>query len=437
MVKNRYFSNTMGNFSELAIATQVDASDGTAALMEPSITTLSLTVNAAPTAGHILTGVWANIPAAYTGLVPTVEYTVPVAPSTAIANAGVKAAIEAALANVPGASVQFTGTTTQVITISAPGSAFNGVTLTLASTGNSFTAPGVATFAGGIDADATAADNIKDFVDNALAGSIWAFWDDTKLALKAGDTALPANVGRKYFYAWKQGVATEYNKSTAIPVKDLVKDSVAYNAGTAQVSTGTFTGTYAIGQIIHLRIIDTTGTILPYPSFEYEAACTATSPDAALAAIVVKINAEALGNTPIVTATSAAGVITITAKTKLVTFDLAAYLEVIPGATSDGSVFAKAVTVKAKAPIGDIASVTELQKYYIMNNGGVQYSDHSIQAYEFGAPTTNVGTNSVTQFGFLLLRQNRTEHGETRGYTNRAYMLIAIKNTDLATLAAL
>jgi hypothetical protein len=72
-----------------------------------------------------------------------------------------------------------------------------------------------------------------------------------------------------------------------------------------------------------------------------------------------------------------------------------------------------------------------------MNNGGVLYPDNGIQAYEFGAPTTNVGTNSVTQFGFLLYRSAKTEHGETRSYSNRGYLLIAIKSTDLATLVAL
>lgn len=429
MIKNRYLSTTMGNFSELAIATQVDASDGTAQVAQPSVATLSLTVAGVPTAGHKLTLTFSN------GIVA--EYTADAAPTTAELNAGVIAAIEAALAAYPGAMVTSTGTTSQVISVSVPGTTFNTVTITPTTTGVSWVVGSAATFAGGLDADATAADNIKDFVDNALAGSIWAFWDDTKLALKAGDTTLAANAERKFFYAWKQGVATEYNKSTAIPVKGLTKDSIAYNAGTAQVMTlAASTGTYSVGQRLQLTIIDTTGTILPYPKFQYDTPIVSTI-DAAFTAIAALINAEALSNVPIVTASATTTTLTITAKTKLLTFKIAAYLETTAAFPTDNSIFVQATTATAKAPIGDITSVTELQKYYVMNNGGVQYPDHGIQALEFGQPTTNVGTNSVTQFGFLLLRNARTETGATRDYDNKNNLLIAIKSTDLATLAAL
>ena len=428
----------MGIFAELAIATQVDASDGTAANAQPSIASQSITVAASPTATDSITFTFTSQPSGQPAIPPAI-YTVPASGTTAQANAGILATLRAALAGIPGAAVNSTGTTTQVVTVSLPGATYNGMIITTTESGTTFdSAPAAGTFAGGVDADAVAADNLKDFVDNATAGSIWAFWDDTKLALKAGDTLNPLNVNRKIFYAWKQGVATEYNKSTAFPVAGLVKDSTTYNAGTAEVMTLTGTGTYAAGQIIHVRIIDTTGGILPYPSFEYEAACTTTSIDAALAAIVVKINAEALSNVPIVTATSSTNVLTVTAKTKLVTFDISSYLEVIPAQPTDGSILTKATTAKAKAPIGDIASVTELQKYYVMNNGGTLYPENGIQAYEFGAPTTNVGTNSVTQFGFLLYTGKKTENGEVYNFANnKAYLLIAVKSTDVATLAAL
>ena len=424
MVKNRYFSNTMGNFSELAIATQVDASDGTAASAAPSTVTIPVTVSASPTAAETLQFTFSE-----DGQV--VLYTVPASPTTAIVNAGLIAALQAA-----GFDVNSTGTTSQVLTVSKPGAAYNASTVTLVEVGTSFTVAGPYTFAGGVDADATAADKIEDFVNNALAGSIWAFWDDTNLALKAGDTALPANVGRKFYYAWKQGVATEYNKSTAIPVKDLSKDSIAYNAGTAQVMTLTGTGTYSAGQTLQLTIIDTTGTELPYPKFHYSTPIVSTI-DAAFTAIAVLINAEALSNVPIVTASASTNVLTVTAKTKLLTFKLATFLETTTAYPTDASIFAHATTATAKAPIGDIASVTELQKYYVMNNGGVLYPDMGIQAIEFGQPTTNVGTNSVTQFGFLLYRSARVETGAVRDYSAKGYLLIAIKNTDLATLVAL
>jgi len=350
MVKNRYFSNTMGNFSELAIATQVDAADGTAATAQPATATVLVTIAADPTPGDLINIVVDGV---------TYTHTVPVADETTQAAHDAIAALLAT--NLQGfVVVSHSGTTSSVYNLAWAGADKNAKAITLTETGSSFTVAGPYAFAGGVDADATASDNLKDFVDNALAGSIWAFWDDTKLALKAGDTLLPANLERKFFYAWKQGVATEYNKSTAIPVKSLVKDSVAYNAGTAQVMTITGTGTVAAGQRLQLTIIDTTGTQLPYPKFQYDTPIVSTI-DAAFTAIAALINAELPGNVPIVTASAATNVLTVTAKTKLVTFKLAAFLETTTANPTDNSILTQATTAVAKAPIGDIASVTELQ----------------------------------------------------------------------------
>ncbi len=433
MQRNRFFKDTMGRFAELAIVTQVDASDGTGVVAQASQVTLPLTVAGSPTAGDKLTLTFSN------GIV--VEYTAPATPTTAILNAGVVNAIESALvaAGVVGASVNSTGTTSQVVTISGPlGTSYNGVTITPTETGTSWTVAGAVTFAGGVAGDATAADNIEDFVNNALAGSIWAFWDDTKLALQAGDTFNAANKDRKFFYAWKQGVATEYHKSTAIPVATRKYDSVVYNAGTAQVSTITGGGTFSSGQIYHVRILNTTPTQLPYPSFDYQATIGSGGINQATTDIAALINAEALGNDPIVTAGAGTNVLTITGKDKFSTFKAIAYVEVTTAQPTDATAITLATTTKQKAPIGDPASVTELQQYFLDNNGGVNYPPEGTKQSEFNAVTTNVGTNSVTQFGFLLVKSERTEAGAVRNYSNLvANILIAIKSTDVATLAAL
>lgn len=427
MIKNRFFKSTIGAFAELAIVTQVDASDGTANAAQPSVATMTTTVSASPTAGHKLTLTLSND--------VIIEYTAPATPTTAILNAGLAAAIEAALP--PGSSVNFTGTTTQVLTIGVPDPAYNTVTITQTTTGNSWTIGSVATFAGGLAADATAADSLQNFVDNATAGSIWAFWDDTNLPLVAGDTAKPANAGRKFYYIWKQADAAICHRSSAIPVKDLTYSTALYNAGTAQVMTAAFgAGTYSLGQRLHIRIIDTTPTQLPYASYDYDVAIGASGINQAVTDLAALINAEK--TEPIVTASGSTSTLTVTAIKKSTTFKLASYLEVTTAQPSDLSNVVFATTAKSLPTLGDIANVKELEQYYIVNNGGINYSPNGTVPLEFGDISSNIGTNSVTQFGFLLVKNKRTEAGVVRNYANdKALMLIAIKSTDVAALAAL
>lgn len=430
MQKNRFFKTTMGLFAELAIATQVDAADGTAAVGEASMVTLPITVAGSPTAGDILLLTFSN------GKV--VEYTVPVAGTTAIVDAGVKAAIEAVLADVPGASVGYTGTTSLVLTIGAGvGTAYNGVTITPSETGSTFTVAGAVTFAGGLDADATASDKIEDFVNNALGGSIWAFWNDTNLALKAGDTNLATNKNRAFYYAWKQADATIMHRSAAIPVNDFKYNSTTYNAGTVEIMTAAYTGTYSVGQILHLRIINTTPEQLPYASYDYAVTIGSGGINQAVTDLATAINAEASANTPIATAGGSTSTLTVTGILKSTTFKLASYLEVTTAQPSDLSVITFATTQKGKDAIGTVASVRELEQYSKVNRGGVNYGTNMVNADEFGDISTNIGTNGVTQFGFLLVTSNRTETGVVRNYANKAYILVAIKSTDVATLAAL
>lgn len=426
MTKNRYFKNTMGNFSELAIAAQVDAADGTAATAEPATAQVLVTIAADPTPGDLITITVDGV--AYTHTVPGGDETTQQAHD----------AIAALLAgnNQGFLVVGHSGTTSSIYNLAWAGADKNTKAIALAETGSSFTVAGPYAFAGGVDADATASDNIKDFVTNALAGSIWAFWDDTHLALKAGDTALAANKNRKFYYAWKQGVATEYNKSTSIPVDGMIKDKIAYNAGAAEVRTvAASTGTYSVGQYVHVRVINTTPTNLPYESFDYSTPIV-TNIDAAWVIIAAAINAENLANTPIVTATSSTTTLTLTAKDKYTTFKVIAYMEPTAAYPTDASIFVLGLTTNQKPPIGDIASVTELQKYYIMNNGGLAYGvdQPGVVPADFGQPTTNVGLNSVTQYGFLLYNSKREEAGVVRNTDHKAYLLIAIKNTDLDTL---
>jgi len=425
MVKNRYFKDTLGNFSELAIVTQVDASGSTSATQQPSVATVSVTVSGSPTAGHVLTLTFSN------GLV--VNYTAPATPTTAILNAGIVAAIEALLP--AGSSVTSTGTTTQVITIGVPGASYNAVTITTTASGASWTPGSVATFAGGVNADATAADSYKLFAANALAGSIWAFWYDTNLALAPGDTANALNAGRKYYYAWKQNDGVMIHRTSPITVTGKTVTTQAYQAGTPQIMTLTSTGTFSLGQIVHVRIIDMTPTQLPYASYDYVATIGASGINQAMTDLATAINAEKTD--PIVTATASTNVLTITGIKNYVIFKIAAFNEVTTAQPSDLSVFTFATTQKALMTIGDINYVKELELYYNNNAGGINYAPEGTRPIEFGDILSNIGTNSVTQFGLLLVTDEKLEKGVTRQYNHTQKILIAIKNTDLATLAAL
>lgn len=423
MVRNRFFKNTMGYFAELAIVAAVDASDGTAVVAQPSVVTLPLTVAGSPTAGDILTLTFSN------GLVA--EFTAPATPTTALLNAGVVATIKAILpAN---ASVTSLGTTSQVISIGVPGTSYNAVTITPSETGSSWTVGSAVTFAGGLAADAVAADNHEDFVASGTAGTIWAFWDDTakQTALVAGDTTNPANINRKFFYAWKDADGTP-KKSTSIPIREMAYSQVAYSAGVAQVTALTFAGTYSATQIVHIRIIDTTATQTPYASYDYSEVIGSGGINTATTNLAAKINAEK--NEPIATAGASTNVLTITASTKYRTFKVVTFVELSPTQLLDASAPTQ-TTTKNVQPIGTSADVAELYKYYVMNSGGTVYAGEGVNASEFGLPSSNVVTG--TQYGFLLVTSKRNEDGAVRNYSNKAYILIAVVTGDVAKLAAL
>lgn len=430
MTKNNRFKNTLGVFAELVIASALDTEETNSVPIEPSTVTLSLGVGASPTEGDTVKFTFSD------GRVA--QYTVPASATTAICNAAVKAALEAALADVPGASVGFTGTTTQVITVSTPGAEFNAKTITTTETGSTFTAPGVGTFAGGVNADAAASDNYEDFVANSNAGTIWAFWDDLtsgkQLALAAGDTKKPANINKKFFYAWKD--ANGYTKRTSsIPVLGLSYDSVAYNAGQAQISKVQYGGTIEAGQLLHIKIIDTTSTQVPYPSYQYNVPF-ATDIATTCTALAALINAET--EDKMVTASASSDTITITGVYKNRTFSLAAFIEVTPAKPTDNSAitFPTSGTQKAIAPVGDLAGVKELEKYYILYGGGINYTPAGTNLEEWQDSTgSNVGTTA--QWGFLLVKSNKVQEGIVHNHTAKAHVLVIVPTGSQTTLAAL
>jgi hypothetical protein len=271
------------------------------------------------------------------------------------------------------------------------------------------------------------------FIANALAGSLGVYFSDTKAALVAGNTALAANAGRSIFYAWKQGDGS-VKRSTDIPISGLVYDSIVYNAGVAQVRAVTYAGTFYLGQTLHTKIIETTGTHLPFPTFQYEVKIGAGGINQAVTDLAAAINAEKADNDPVVTAAGAANVLTITSKSKVRNFRVVYFVEATTAQPNDDSNISQVETVKQVYPIGDVASLKELERYDILNDGGIEYTGGQFSAAEMGQPVSNLDLTGATTYGFLLVKSLRKEAGVVRNFENTAYIVIAVKTADVATI---
>lgn len=285
---------------------------------------------------------------------------------------------------------------------------------------------------------ATTQTNYETFVASSAAGDLWAFWEEPDangkhLALVAGDPVAAANVGKKYFYAYKD--ANLITKRTAsIEVGKTKFTSAAYNAGTAQVSTATYGGTISGTQIIHARIMETTGTQAPFPSYDYSAVVGSGGIDAAVTSLRAQINAEK--NEKFVTASGATNALIITSNDKVRTFKLLAYIETSPAATADASAVTVVNTTPPVYPIGTSADLADLFRYFLINQGATEFSQtFGTNGESFGWP--DVALADTTQWGFFILREDREEAGVTRNYNNNAKVVIAIANAQLDELVAL
>lgn len=267
-----------------------------------------------------------------------------------------------------------------------------------------------------------------------VAGDIRAFFDDTNLPVAAGGTTNASNAARSYYYAWKTGDGT-LKRTAPIPCATKSLKSVAYSAGTAPVTTATYGGTYATGQILHIRILETTGGILPYPVFEYEVPVPAAGINTAVASLATLINAESSKNSPVVTASAATNVLTLTGTTKTRSFKVVSTLETTVAQPVDASAIVIAETTKLAFPIGDIESVKELERYAAINAGAAEYTWNNTTKEDLGWPAANA--SAAVQYGFIIVTSDRKDWAVVDNVENRANVVIAVKSADVATIAAL
>lgn len=427
MIHNRFHKSTLGLGAEVVIAKAVSALEagvaGTASGGTPAFIAVPITIAADPTPADSITITVDGVP--YLHTVPGGDET------TAQAHDAILALLSA---NAQGFEVAaHSGTTSSSYTLVWPGGTTgNGKVVSLVETGSTFTVAGPYTFAGGVNADAVGSDTIADFITNEIGGAIWAYWDDTNLALSAGDTLNPANIDRKFFYAWKQADGV-YHRTTAIPVRGRKYTSAAYNAGTALVKTLTMGGTYSATQYLTVRIINKSQGTVPYPSYDYTVTIGSGGINQANIDIAAKINAETFD--PIVVATTGTNVLTLTANSKLVSFDIVTYIETTPSQLVDATVPVVATTVAQVQPIGDFAFMKILDQYAQENLGNPLYNTGMYTQDEFGVWSSNV--LSTINYGILVVTNDRTELGEVRNYSKRNYAVIAVVTGDEAKLAAL
>lgn len=446
MIKNHFFKTILSIKPEILIAQTLDAS-GAPTPGVPGVAaagTASVTVASTPTLADQLVIT-----------VGSKEFAYPVgAGDTTAAAFGTN--LLAYLNGAPGSAdlaITWTkaGTTSLVLTATAnaTGTALNGTIVQIkagsVNAGPTFSSMSATNFSGGVNAIDGFQSTYANFLLNAANGALAAYWEDTRNAVQTGDTLVPANQGRKFFYAVKQSDGT-VRITTPLPVAGLKYSSQAYVAGTLQIGNIAFGGTASTNQYIHAKIIDTTPTVVPYPTYEYivqygqtykqadGSSVTASSLTNVVTILADMINRETVN--PIVTATASTTTLTVTGIDATTTFKLLSSLETVPGATTDASAFVNtSASTPGVAPVGNNAYMLELEKAMIVMAGGIIYADGIANVAEYGTMGTNVLTS--INYGILVTSTPKTESGATRDYTQKARVIIALPTASLAALAAL
>ena len=466
MLRNRFFKSLFGVQIEALVAKTLDVSGapvpgipGTA-----GTATASVTVAGTPTLADAVVLEFGP---------HTFEYTVAAGDTTAaIFGTSILAALNADAYFVANGVVWTkSGTTSLVLTATGPvGSALNGTVLVFragaVNAGPTFSSFSSTNVTGGVNPANGQQPNYDAFITNAPNGSLGVYYEEhtsgatANPAVSIGDTKLPANYGRRIFYACKDNVGNTYRTtalSIGVGVDKIKYAQTPYAAGQNDIWTVTCVNRPTVGQTINVLVVNTTGTIVPYPTYRYTAVvagtsgsiATATQVETALALIAAQINAET--NDPVATASASSDnsmVLTITGNNTSVLADsgntlkiAGVYSETTPAVTVDYSTWTITQTQRAIAPTGTVPDVTEFEKYFVVQQGMVLYSQAGTLPGEFnsefgGGYSSNVA--SGTNYGYLVVssRKENIPEGGTRTYKDKATIVIALPTASLATLAS-
>lgn len=439
MERNRFFKSTFGSGGEFLIANSLDASGPPVAGKGPTGATITVTQNVAPaTADRINFFVGGE---QYSYIVKATDTTATILVASILAYLNT---------NTQGFTATATGTTSAVYTLAStvPNASLNGVvvTATLGATNvSTFSALSFTSFGtnGADPADGGFQPTFELFITNAAAGSLAAYWDDNHEALLPASTSQYANAERRFFYVMKTQDSTP-NVLCSTPIRASRRQyrTIAFSAGQADVWTLTCTGTYTAGQIIHVKIIDTTSLQIPYPNYEYIVVSTGVIATD-LAALAVLINAET--NDPVATATTPGNtnVLTLTGIYNSRQIKPGYFLETVgqPGLAlgTDATTCVFAQTQASIAEVGTTADVLEFEKYFKIQNGVMIYTEAGMLPSEFSSiqQLTQVGI----QYGFFVLTQLKLEYQQSSALSteraDKTFTVIAVPSTALATLAGL
>jgi hypothetical protein len=447
MERNRYFKATLGVSAEIVIAASLDTSGAAADGVKPAAATSTLTVAAAPAVGDRIS---------FTILGQNYVYTVAAGDTTA---ATLVASIVTYLNsfNAPW-TASVTGTTSAVFTFTPnqTGTALNnGTNAIAAGTPNvsTFSAP-VATAqfgSGGTNGNAAGFQpTFQAFTASAPAGTLGLYWDDNSgqvsgananAAVQPGALGTYANIGRSYFYGWKDAAGNTL-RTSAIPVAGRLVKTSRYAAAVLPQFTITLGGTYTLGQEVWIKISDISAVQTPNPNWEYSVISSGVAATDATN-LAAAINAENLDKQ--FTASPSTNVVTITAINSNRVYKVTSYLAVqglVPNGTpinTDASAIVVANTVATGFENGTVADVKELEKYLKIRNGVMVYvspnGGQMILPDEFNVFNSNIVIGG--QYGYITVKAIKTELHQSNLNEQNAigYFFITVPDTLVLALA--
>lgn len=228
----------------------------------------------------------------------------------------------------------------------------------------------------------------KTFIANAVDGEIGVFNADTEALWGAN---IPITAGTRFFVAQKRdgGVL----KTTPIIYGAGVAKKTVYTAPVKQVSTVTIAGTigteFKVGDTVSVKVIETTPGHEPFPTITYDYEVKSGDTVTTIAtAIKNQINSltdpRNVDGQAFVTASNAAGVLTLTAKYFGSSFRVAN-----PSVTSSGYPVGTVVyTTPFKLGSGFPEHVASMEvEGQIYDGVTTQYPGDGFAAADFGAPT--------------------------------------------------
>jgi hypothetical protein len=211
----------------------------------------------------------------------------------------------------------------------------------------------------------------------------------------------------------------------------------AYAAAVAQLSKATLAGTVVVGKEYGVKVIETTPGYQPFPSWSYTVVAKTGDTQTTLAAAIVALindttNLINKDSDPIVTATNAAGVISLTAKDVNTTFRIAFTADAIADLAATAT-YTGAGTASSFIGSGTPASIIELEKVGNILKGVTTNigSPTGATPSDFGAPTAFASTANQYSLYFFTGEKTETSPTPIEKHVTKHYVILAIPSNGI------